>query len=91
MTDPMTGAAIAIGSTIVKGVADAVAAKKEKKRAKMRALEMERETTADLLNEQEQREAELEKHRLSKSTEHARRKTNATKETADVVRGALRI
>jgi hypothetical protein len=90
MSDPVTGA-IMIGATAVKGISDAIAARKEKKRAKMRAKEMERETKADLLNEQEQREAELESHRLSKSAEDAKRKSKSSKDTADIVRGALRI
>ena len=62
---------------------------KAKKAAKRRFKEEERETYGDVLNEAQNREAELRGHRLSSGAKFGRRHAQSLQETSDLVRKAL--
>jgi len=90
MTEPASaGGAVAV--EVAKAIQAALAAKRERKNAKLKAKEMKRETQADLLSNAEQREAEMEEHSMASSERKARRSSKSMQNTADTVRKAINI
>ena len=61
------------------------------KAGKLRSKEMKRETYANLLNEERNRGAELQAHRMSSRGRTAKRRAQSMQDTSDLVRGALSI
>jgi hypothetical protein len=87
----MSATGLAAASMALQAITSALAAKKEKKAGKMRSKEMERDTKADLLNEAQERESELQTHKLKSNLNAAGRKARSFRETSDLVRGATKI
>ena len=73
------------------GAQSANASANEKKAAKLRAKEMQRETMGGLLSDTSQRGAELEAQRLQGRKKLGQRKTQSHVEGSDLVRRALNI
>lgn len=92
MVAPAVAMLIAAGvAAAAKGASDYFGAQTNKKMAKRRAKEMERETQAGLLQDTLQRGVELEEHRLKGRQKLGKRKSQSMQDTADLVRGALNI
>lgn len=90
--DPVTAMLIASAvSAGAQGIGSAISGNKAKKAGAMRAKQMKRETRAGLLNDAQQRAAELEGHRLSSRAKSGRRSSESMQNTADLVRGAFNI
>lgn len=92
MVDPATAMLIATAvSSAAKGIGSAISGNKAKKSAKMRTKQMKRETRAGMLQDAQQREAELEGHRLSSRAKSGKRSSESMQNTAELVRGAFNI
>jgi hypothetical protein len=92
MVDPATAALIATAvAAAAKGAGDYVGNQGAKKQGKRRAKETRRETHAGLLQNELDRSAELEAHRLSTRSKLLKRKTQSMQDTSDLLRGALNI
>lgn len=88
--DPVTAGLIWQGvSAAAEAGSKAIGASKAKKAAKRRFKEEKRETYGDVLNEAQNREAELRGHRLSSGAKFGRRHAQSLQETSDLVRKAL--
>jgi hypothetical protein len=88
------GTAILISSAIAaggQGIGSLVSKNKATKAAAMRIKQMKRETRAGLLEDAQQRNAELEGHRLSSRARSGKRSSQTMQNTADLVRGAFNI
>ncbi len=87
--DPATAALIATAvAAAAKGAGDYFSGKNEGKR---RVKETKRETRAGMLKDAMQRSAELEASRLQSKGNTAKRRATSSQDTADLVRGALKI
>ena len=84
------GTAMLIASAISAGT-QAIGGALSGNKSKMRAREMKRETRAGLLQDAQQRGAELEGHRLSSRARKGKRSAQSMQDTADLVRGAFNI
>lgn len=92
MVDPATATIIATAiAAAAKGGGDYLSGKKDKKAAKRRSKEMQRETAGGLFQDALQRSAELEAHRLAGKQKLGKRKAQSMQDTSDLVRGALNI
>ena len=92
MVDPGTAMLITAAiAAAAKGGGDYLASNKEKKAGKRRAKETRRETYAGLLGDELQRGSELHAHRLGSRGKIAKRKSQISQDTSDVVRGAFNI
>lgn len=92
MVDPGTAMLIATAvATAAKAGGDALSNSNAKKAAARRAKETKRETEAGILNDALQRSAELSAHGLQSRGRLGKRKSQSVNDTADLVRGALRI
>jgi hypothetical protein len=90
--DPGTAMLIATAvATAAKAGGDALSNSNAKKAASRRAKETKRETQAGLMNDALQRSAELEAHGLQSRGKMGKRRAQSINDTADLVRGALRI
>lgn len=90
--DPMTAMIVASAiAAAAKGTGDVLSNAKSEKMAKRRAKETERETQAGMLQDSLARSAELESHRLAGRQKLGKRKASSLQDTADIVRGALKI
>jgi len=90
--DPGTAMLIATAvAAATKGASDYLGGQSEQKAAKRRAKETKRETYATSLDEALNRGAKLEAHRLGNRAKSARRRSQSSAETSDLVRGALNI
>lgn len=90
--DPGTAMLIATAiSTAVKAGGDAMSNSNAAKAAKRRAKETKRETQGGLLQDQLQRSAELQAHGLQSRGKMGKRRAQSMNDTAEMVRGALRI
>jgi len=90
MPDPVT-LGLAGAAAVASAIQGALAAKRAKKAGKLKTKEMRRETQADLLSNAEQREAEMEEHRMSSSERKSKRSSRSMQDTADTVRRAVNI
>lgn len=90
--DPGTAMLIASAVSAAAGAGgQALSGAAAKRAEKRRAKETKRETHAGLFNDALDRAAELEAHGLSSRQKLGKAKTNASQNTADLVRGALRL
>ena len=92
MIDPGTAMLIATAvATAAKGAGDAMSSSNAAKAAKRRAKETKRETQAGLLQDTLQRSAELQAHGLQSRNKMGKRRAQSLMDTAETVRGALKI
>jgi len=92
MVEPATAILIASAIAAAAGGAGQYASSSSAKKAgKLRAKEMERETYANLLNESQNRDAEMQAHRMSSRNRLGRRRAQSMQDTSDLIRGALSI
>ena len=90
--DPGTAMLVATAvATAAKGASDFFTGKSADKAAKRRAKETKRETHAGVLQDALQRSAELQAHGLQSRGKLGKRKTQASQETSDLIRGAFKI
>jgi hypothetical protein len=90
--DPGTIALIAAAVSSAAHVgSQAFSGKKQKKTGKLRAREMQRETEAGLINDYQQRQAEMEGHRLKGRAALGKRRAQSLQDTSDLLRGAFNI
>lgn len=90
--DPGTAMLIATAvATAAQGAGQALSSASSKKAGKLKAKEMERETYANLLNESQNRSAELQAHGMASRGRLGKRRAQSLQDTADLVRGALSI
>ena len=92
MVDPATAMLIATAvASATKAGGDAVAGSNAKKAAKRRSKETKRETQAGLLQDALQRSAELQAHGLQSKGRLGKRRAQSMQDTAEMVRGALKV
>ncbi len=90
--DPGTAMLIATAvATAAQAGGSALSANNSAKAASRRAKETKRETHAGLFEDALQRSGELEGHRLQTRNKLGKRKSQASQDTADIVRGAFKI
>lgn len=92
MVDPGTAMLIATAvATAAKAGGDAMSSSNAAKAAKRRAKETKRETQGNLLHDALQRSAELQAHGLQSRGKMGKRRAQSMNDTAEMVRGALKI
>lgn len=92
VVNPGTAILIAAGiSAAAKAGSDYFGNAKEKKASKRRARETERETKASMIQDALERSSDLQAHKMASRQKTGKAKSRTSQETADLVRGALKV